>query len=441
MSNVIVLGAGIAGCGAVYQLAAEGVSSTMFEQKPYAGGHTASFHHREGFIFDDGPHISFTTNERIQCLLAENVNQAFETIHARVNNYWQGYWIKHPAQINLHGLPDKLLVDILCDMVEARQRADAPITNYAEWLVSSFGETFARTFPMQYGLKYHTTAAANMTTDWLGPRLYRPELRQVFEGVVAASTPDVHYISNFRYPSHGGFASYLTPFYRHTDLQLSHELVELDPRAKTVRFANGRVVTYGEVISSIPLPSLIPLIAGTPADVLDAAGKLACSTCVIVNIGVNREDISPAHWTYFYDPEICFTRISFPHMLSPHNVPPGCGSIQCELYYSKKYRPLDRRPQDLIQPTVDDLQKCGLLREDDQLLFTNATLAPYANVIFDHDRAPALEIVHGYLESIGVIWCGRYGAWGYQWTDESFVTGELAAQKALERVGSRGVSA
>ena len=75
MSNVTVLGAGIAGCGAVYQLAAEGVASTMYEQKPYAGGHTASFHHQEGFIFDDGPHISFTANERIQRLLAENVNK------------------------------------------------------------------------------------------------------------------------------------------------------------------------------------------------------------------------------------------------------------------------------------------------------------------------------------------------------------------------------
>ena len=75
--------------------------------------------------------------------------------------------------------------------------------------MASYGRTFATTFPMEYGRKYHTTEAANMTTDWLGPRLYRPELREVFQGVVSPSTPDVHYVSHFRYPSRNGFVSYL----------------------------------------------------------------------------------------------------------------------------------------------------------------------------------------------------------------------------------------
>ena len=28
-------------------------------------------------------------------------------------------------------------------------------------------------------------------------------------------------------------------------------------------------------------------------------------------------------------------------------------------------------------------------------------------------------------------YCGRYGDWGYMWTDESFISGERAAEKAL----------
>ena len=71
-----------------------------------------------------------------------------------------------------------------------------------------------------------------------------------------------------------------------------------------------------------------------PATVVppEAAGRLAVTTCVLVNLGVAREDLSPAHWTYFYDRDVCFTRISYPHMFSPGNVPPGTGSIQVELY-------------------------------------------------------------------------------------------------------------
>ena len=126
-------------------------------------------------------------------------------------------------------------------------------------------------------------------------------------------------------------------------------------------------------------------------------------------------------------------------MLSPHNVPRGCGSIQAELYYSDKYRPLDQPIDTLVQPTIDDLQRCGLLRPEDRILFKQAALAPFANVIFDRDRPAALATVRAYLEEIGVDVCGRYGEWGYHWTDESFLSGEAAAQRALDRVTSGGV--
>jgi protoporphyrinogen oxidase len=136
--------------------------------------------------------------------------------------------------------------------------------------------------------------------------------------------------------------------------------------------------------------------------------------------------------TYFYDENICFTRLSFPHMLSARNVPPGAGSIQAEVYFSSKYKPLNNLPEDWIEPVIMDLRRCGLLREDDSILFRNASLVRYANVIFDLERAAALKTVHGYLDDIGVRYCGRYGEWGYLWTDEVFKTGENAAQKIID---------
>jgi hypothetical protein len=63
----------------------------------------------------------------------------------------------------------------------------------------------------------------------------------------------------------------------------------------------------------------------------------------------------------------------------------------------------------------------------------------YANVIFDLDRAAALKTVHGYLDEVGVAYCGRYGDWGYMWTDESFISGEKAADKALSSLGRTNV--
>lgn len=432
--KISILGSGMAGCGAAHALNQAGIASVMYDKNPYFGGHTASHQYESGFTFDEGPHISFTDVERIQKLLAENVNFQYETISAYVNNYWQGHWIKHPAQCNLYGLPTDLVVNILQDFIQVRATECGRIDNYGDWLRASFGNTFAETFPMEYTIKYHTTTADNMSTDWLGPRLYRPDLAEVLYGALTPDTPNVHYVNNFRYPSRGGFGAYLQPFMlEQTDLRLSHQLIHIDPQQQTLHFANGVVDPYDRLISSVPLPELIPKIAGTPADVVAAAQKLACSTAVIVNLGINRPDLLDAHWTYFYDRDICFTRVSTPDRQSPNNVPAGAGSLQVEIYFSKKYRPLDRDPSAWIQPVIDDLIRCGILREDDEFLFKNVLLIPYANVIFDLERTDALSIVHGYLDDLEIAYCGRYGEWAYIWTDESFISGEKATQKVLER--------
>ena len=124
-------------------------------------------------------------------------------------------------------------------------------------------------------------------------------------------------------------------------------------------------------------------------------------------------------------------------MLSPNNTPPGTGSIQAEVYFSEKYKPFTGSPDEWIQPVIRDLRRCDILREDDRILCSKAMLLRYANIIFDLDRASALETVHGYLDDLGIAYCGRYGDWGYMWTDESFKSGELAADKALSRQSSK----
>ncbi|MBF6606403.1 MAG: NAD(P)-binding protein [Chloroflexi bacterium] len=434
--TIAVLGSGFAGFGAGHRLETAGRPYVCFDKNPYIGGHTASHVQPDGWVFDDGPHVSFTKDERVQGILADAVDGRFESVPIRLNNYWQGYWFTHPAQVNLHGLPTDLIVRLLVDFVEAQRIADPQVSNYEEWCLAAFGRTFAETFPLVYGRKYHTTEAANLTTDWLGPRMYRPNLAEIFQGALASTpTTDVHYVTHFRYPSHGGYVSYVRSWAERAGVRLGHELVGLDPVACVLRFATGLSVPYRQVISSIGLPELIPMIDGVPGEVREAAARLAFTSVVMVNLGIDRADLTDAHVSYFYDEDIVFSRLSFPHRLSPHTVPPGTGSIQAEIYFSDKYRPLPESPDGLIRRVIADLRRCGILRDADQILFSEARVARYGNVIYDHDRAAALATVHGYLDEIGVLYCGRYGEWNHLWTDEAFVSGERAAERALERDG------
>jgi protoporphyrinogen oxidase len=337
------------------------------------------------------------------------------------------------VQVNLHGLPADVVVKCISDFVEVRQAPDRPVNNYEDWLLSSFGKTFAELFPMQYTRKYHTTTADNMSTDWLGPRIYRPSLEEVLCGALSHSAPDVHYIKHFRYPKNDGFVSYLTKFVPMGNLKLNHKVVSIDPHARELCFSNGLSTNYDGLITSIPLPELIRMLGGTPQHVVEASKRLACSTVVLVNVGINREDISRSTLTYIYDEDICFTRLGYPHMLSATNVPRGTGSIQAEVYFSEKYRPLTGPPEAWIEPVIRDIRRIGVMKDDDRVLFSKAMMLRYANIIFDLDRAAALKTVHSYLDEFGIGYCGRYGDWGYMWTDESFKSGENAAQRVLER--------
>ena len=234
MERTCILGSGMAGYGAATRLHDEGIKSYLYDKNAYIGGHTASFKFDDGFIFDEGPHISFTKNSRLQDLFAANIEGEFQTIQTRVNNYYRGHWIKHPAQCNLYGLPEDLIVNCVKDFIESTQRVPDRLENYDDWLVASFGETFARTFPCEYGHKYHTTTAGNMSTVWLGPRLYQPTLDEVLRGALSKQTPEVHYISNFRYPTYNGFVSYLRPIHEKTSVHLEHHVTAVDPDEKTL---------------------------------------------------------------------------------------------------------------------------------------------------------------------------------------------------------------
>ena len=433
-NGIVILGTGMAGLGAAHHLTQAGVGYKAFDKNAYPGGHTATFTSSSGFVFDDGPHISFTKNQRLKELFAANVNGEFETPIAVVDNYFRGHRIKHPVQCNLHGLPTDLVYACLVDFIAASQAPNrTEFDNYHEWLVAAYGATFANTFPSVYGRKYHTVGPELMSTVWLGPRMYRPTIEEVLRGALFEKTPDVHYVSDYRYPKRGGFMSFLNPFIDSSRTYLGHRVTRIDHKAKTIHFANGKSCGYENVISSIPLPELIAIIDDVPEHVRTAASQLACTTCVTVNVGVGRDDFTDSTWSYYYDEDVVFTRLSFPHNMAPGNCPQGAGSIQVECYYSRKYRPLPKDTSDISERVIRDLIRTGVIDESDTIIHNETRIIDYANVIFDLDRESSLPIVHAWLDEVGIVYVGRFGEWGYHWTDESFLSGEQGAVRVLDR--------
>lgn len=428
--RVAVLGAGLGGLGAGAALQDE--DAVIYEKRSSAGGH-ASSHEWDGFVFDEGPHISFTKNEKIRAMFAGSVGQKYLEHPGIAVNYFEGVRLKHPAQVHLYPLPLEIKKKCLVDMVTALLASPSEPSNYKEWCYRNFGESFSEIFVRKYTRKYWTKELEDLTVDWVGPRIHAPTVEQVIDGALRETEENFNYIMKFRYPDRGGFASFLKQIVEENKrINYGYELKGWDPVKKTLSFANGKTESYDSLISTLPLPLMVELAAQAPEPVRRAAGELECTSHFLVNVGLRGLPPKEAYWVYYYDEDIPFSRVSFPSKLAPQNAPAGHWSLQAEVVHSRT-RPLGDQ-EAATRATLKALKKVGLIRTDGDVVMVKTQDIKFANVVFNKPRAAAVQAVHHYLDQHDVFPCGRYGEWAYLWTDESYLSGERAALKVKQRI-------
>lgn len=428
--RIAILGAGLAGLGAGAAL--RGEDTVIFEKNSYVGGH-ASTHAFDGFLFDEGPHISFTKNEKIRALFADSVGGKLHEFPGIAVNYFEGIRLQHPAQCHLYPLPHEIKKKCLVDMVTALLKDSPEPANYRDWCYRNFGQSFSETFVRKYTRKYWNRELEDLTVDWVGPRIHAPTIDQVVEGALAETEENFNYITKFRYPEKGGFVSFVTKAAKESgEIVLNSELKKWDPVKKTLSFANGKDERYDYLISSVPLPVMIETAVGAPKNVADAAKDLDCTSHFLVNVGLRGKGPEDAYWIYYYDENIPFSRVSFPSRFAPGNAPAGHWSLQAEVVHSTS-KPLGN-PEEVTKSVMQALKKTGLIKNDADVVMVKTQDIRFANVVFDGKRTAALKIVHDYLAKHDVYPCGRYGDWAYLWTDESFLSGERAAGKVKSKI-------
>jgi protoporphyrinogen oxidase len=88
----------------------------------------------------------------------------------------------------------------------------------------------------------------------------------------------------------------------------------------------------------------------------------------------------------------------------------------------------------IAERVATELVEMGVVDSLDSVISLNTRHVSWANVIFDHDRRPALEVVNRFLDAVGVLRAGRFAEWKYLWTDGCVLSGRSAAHKLRGRV-------
>ena len=435
--TTIVLGSGIAGISAGYHLKKAGEESVIFEKNDDWGGLCGNFT-IDGFRFDRFVHFTFAPDEYTQNIFEES-SPTFP--HPPVSyNYWNGCWLKHPAQNNLHPLPVEEKVKIIEDFVNRPQKDVSQIENYEEWLRVQYGDYFAENFPFKYTRKYWGVEPEELETKWVGNRLHVSPLSEVLRGSYEEQAENFYYTKFMKYPKKGGFRSILNKCREGLDIRFNKEVVRINPNEKTIYFKDGTKTAYTRLISSLPLPEIVKMIENTPQKIKDAGANLMHTSGYMVSLGFKRPDVAKHLWFYIYDEDILPARVYSPNLKSSDNIPEGCSSLQAEIFFANSMAqqasaispaPCGRGlgggvitmpPEEILEKTIENLILMGIFKEED-LIVKDIRFEKYANLIFEKDIYKNRQIVLEYLRTKGIESIGRFGKWEYMWTHQAFEDG------------------
>ena len=451
--EVLILGAGLAGLSSSYHIGHD--RCVILESKAHAFGHISSYE-REGFTWDEGPHVSFTKHPYVQQLFEQSVVGEYLEFPVKTTNFYQGSKVDHPAQSNLYQVPEPLRKQCVDDFLASRKAApnETKPQNYAEWLYRAFGRTFADTFPRAYTKKYWTTEPENLTVDWVGGRVFYPAIDDVINGASGPLAKQTHYIKKIRYPKHGGYQSYGEILAKGADIRLNSKVSAIDLEARVLTTESGQRFRYQQLVNTIPLPIFVDLCQQSSSAAKAAAEQLCCSELLLVNVTIDHPTAHPEHWFYVYDEDLLSTRIYCTEQLSPNNAPTGSTGIQVEVYASK-YRPFPDTFDAIGAQVVEELKQLGFIDTSRSKTAPrhHVQYAPYANIVFNQQREDSLDVIYSELEACGLIreqdalapttdWgkanaavapkfnlgavhlAGRFGQWKYFWSDDCVMRGK-----------------
>ncbi len=402
------------------------------------GGLAATMEWDNGCRFDYTGHLLHASDPSFSRLLDRLLPGALAGHRRRAAVQSHGVRTPYPFQANTHGLPAEVVTECLLGFVEARaaeagepdgQRPAAGAT-MAHWVRRTFGAGFEKQFFRPYNEKLYRAPLEELAADWTTWSVPVPSLEEVVRGALGTLGGEFGYNASFRYPASGGISALpealARGLCRPVDLGMVAEAV--DTARRVVRFADGRDVQYRNLVSTMPLPSLLGMLEGEGNWTAEAARRLRAVSVVDVNLAVDREDVLDQNWVYFPEPRFSFYRVGCFTSFARGVAPPGVSTLYAEVSVPPGETPdLDA----VEQRVLDDLTAAGILRGREEVLRSTAVHIDPAYVIHDQYRRTELDGILQRLDRMGIISTGRYGRWHYGTMQSAVLDGREAATRIL----------
>ncbi|KAF6264651.1 hypothetical protein COO60DRAFT_75783 [Scenedesmus sp. NREL 46B-D3] len=473
--SVLIVGAGPTGLGAATRLHQHGHTDwLLLDQAKEAGGLSCTAVTAEGFLFDMGGHVIFSHWDYFDQLLNAALGpDAWNTLQ-RVSYVWiKRRWVAYPFQNNIAALDKEDQVSCLSGLVEAcvaNATASARPANFDEWIVRVMGPGIADLFMRPYNFKVWAVPTTHMQCGWLGERVATVDVSRAISNVIHGKE-DAGWGPNavFRFPKQGGTGAIwkgvaaLLP----ADKQLyKATMASIDKDAKQVVLADGQVIQYGSLISSMPLDLTLRWLGQA-----EWAQGLQYSSTHIIGIGIRGSCPHGSKcWLYFPEDDCPYYRATVFSNYAQANCPAadaqlptlcladasepaaarGSSGSSSGPYWSLMFevsesslKPVAQQPVQLggtagtwpavVRETLQGSVTTRLLRATDQVvsIFHRRLERGYPTPSLARDAALGQALP--WLQQAGIWSRGRFGSYKYEVAnqDHSLMLGVEAADNIL----------
>ena len=435
--RTVVIGAGLTGLSAAYHLAQRGVTATVVERAEEAGGACRTLA-KDGFHFDLTGHLLHLGRPESTALLeALGVRSALREHRRRAGVALAGTVTPYPIQINTFRLPAEVRRDCLVGFVEAalreaargsddggtRDAEEAP--GFAAWVLARFGVGFARHFFFPYNRKLFGVDPAELTTEWVGRYVPRPELADVIDGALGLYRGAAGYNATFLYPKRGGIRLLADALAVHSPpIRRSTPVRELRLAARELVLEGGETVGWDSLVATMPLTDLVAITADATVEMRAAAARLRAVGVMNLNLGVAGRAPRREHWLYVPEERFPFYRVGIP---SNHGrlAPPDCHTLSVEVSVPCG-APV---AAGLTERCLSGLVELGLLRGRGEIRTLEIARIDPAYVVFDGARRAAVAALREGYRNAGVLLSGRWAEWKYSTMEDALWDGATIARR------------
>ncbi len=446
--RVYVLGAGLAGMSAAYQLACDGVETVVLESEPQVGGLAQSFV-VDGFTYDLGPHRFHTPDEELSKHFVSMVGGEVEEKVRKSRILLEDRFFDYPLRVGnaIFNMPPLTMVRIMADyaLVKVRNTLVKPSDdNFEEWVVNRFGWKLYEIYFKVYTEKTWGMPCTKISADWAAQRITLLSLWDTLVKTLFKSgdTPRT-YVGKFNYPRKGGIGS-LSKAYSKKVTESGGQVRVSSPvtgvrlkgsRIASIEYAGGVFELSEEdvVFSTIPLTDFVRCCdPSAPKDVLEAAEKLVFRGLIFVTLFLGRENMSDDHWIYLPQPKYASNRLSESKNFNRNNAPAGRTAVTFEITCQVGDKVWNSKDEDLAQTALDDAVKTGLMERGDYI-GAKVKRMEHGYPIYDLGYREKLKKVTDYLSTLeNLKFFGRNGLFRYNNMDHSVSMGLTAAKSITD---------